>query len=70
MSKILIKGSGDEFDGKYIKNIDKVNQKIEFTNNSSEAYTRESGFYVDSEIEFLQFYFKDEYPCIKYAVPV
>ena len=70
MSKILIKGSGDKFDGKYIKEIDKVNQKIEFTDKSSEAYTRESGFYVDSEIDFLKFYFKDEYPCIEYAVPV
>lgn len=67
MSKILIKGSKDEYDGMFIKSIDKVNEKVEFTENSSEAYDRESGFYVNAEIDFLKFYFSKQYPCMKYA---
>lgn len=67
MSKIIIKGSKDEYDGMFIKSIDKINEKVEFTNNSSEAYDRESGFYVNAEIDFLKFYFSKQYPCMKYA---
>lgn len=67
MSKIIIKGSNDEYDGMFIKSIDKVNEKVEFTKNSSEAYDRESGFYVKAEIDFLKFYFSEQYPCMKYA---
>jgi hypothetical protein len=67
MSKIIIKGSKDEYDGMFIKSIDKVNEKVEFTKDSSEAYYRESGFYVNAEIDFLKFYFSKQYPCMAYA---
>lgn len=67
MSKIIIRGSNDEYDGMFIKSIDKINEKVEFTKNSSEAYDRESGFYVNAEIDFLKFYFSKQYPCMKYA---
>ena len=67
MSKILIRGSKDEYDGMFIKSIDKINEKVEFTKNSSEAYDRESGFYVNAEIDFLKFYFSKQYPCMEYA---
>ena len=67
MSKIKINGSGDKYDGLYIKTIDKHNSKIDFTKDIKEAYDRASGFYVESEIEFLKFHFIDEYPCLAYA---
>ena len=67
MAKIKIKGSGDEYDGMYIKTIDRVNSKIEFTKNHDEAYEKSGGFYVNAEIDYLQFYFSEEYPCLEYA---
>lgn len=67
MARIKIVGSGDKYDGMYVKTIDKVNSKIEFTDNESEAYQRDGGFYVNSEIDFLKFYFAEEYPCLNYA---
>lgn len=53
---------------KWIKNIDKVNEKLEFTENRSEAYDRDSGFYLNSEIQFVKFYFTDQYPEVADAV--
>ena len=70
MAKIKIVGSGDNYDGMFIKSIDKHNAVIEFTKHDDEAYERDGGFYVRSEIEFLQFHFIDEYPCLKYAQEV
>ncbi len=67
MAKIRIVGSHDSYDGKYIENIDRINQKLSFTNRCSEAYERDGGFYVNSEIEYLKFHFSKEYPCLKYA---
>ena len=69
MAKIRIVGSGDKYDGMFVKTIDKQNEKIEFTNDSSKAYEREGGFYVNSEIDFLKFYFIKEFPCLAYAKP-
>ena len=66
MSKIIIRGSNDEYDGMFIKSIDKINEKVEFTKISSEAYDRESGFYVNAEIDFLKFHFTEEYPEMEY----
>lgn len=63
MGKIRI-GSQD----KWIKTIDKVNEKLEFTNNRAEGYDRDTGFYLNSEIEFVKFHFKDAYPEVADAV--
>lgn len=70
MSVIVIRGSGGEYEGKYIKSIDKANSKLEFTNDINKAYERESGFYVNAEIDFLQFHFQEQYPCLEYAKAV
>ena len=67
MAKIEIRGSRDKHDGMFIKDIDKTNTKLTFTKNVDEAYERPSGFYVESEIDFLKFHFKDEYPCVEFA---
>jgi hypothetical protein len=45
-----------------VNNIDKVNQKIEFTENESEAYVRDGGFYPKAELGFIKHYFMEEYP--------
>ena len=47
---------------KWIKDIDKGNQKLEFTNTESEAYVRDGGFYPKAELEFVKHYFMEEYP--------
>lgn len=52
---------------KWVKKIDKVNETLEFTNNSSEAYIRDGDFYSKSELDFLKFHFKEKYPEINYA---
>lgn len=69
MSKIKIQGHRDTpHNEMFIKDIDKVNKKLEFTSEPSEAYERDSGFYVDAEIDFLKFHFEEEYPEVKYAI--
>ena len=65
MAKIRIRDG--EHKNMFIKTIDKVNCKLEFTNDINEAYERDGGFYVNSEIDFLKFHFADEYPDIVYA---
>jgi len=67
MAKIKIKGSGDKYDGMYVKSIDKVNTKLEFTDDASQAYQRSGGYYINAEIDYLKFYFSEEYPCLEYA---
>lgn len=51
---------GDE--DKWIKDLDKVHKNLTFTNDRKEAYEREGGFYIKSEVEFVKFHFKDKYP--------
>ena len=60
MARFVIKEPGKAT--KWIKNIDKPNQKIEFTNTESEAYVRDGGFYPKAELEFVKHYFMEEYP--------
>ena len=55
---------------KWVKNIDKVNQKIEFTTNEAEAYVRDGAFYPKAELGFIKHYFMDEYPELEHCVVV
>ena len=68
MAKFKIEESGKPT--KWVKNIDKVNQKIEFTENESEAYVRDGGFYPKAELGFIKHYFMEEYPELENCVLV
>lgn len=67
MSYIVIHKNGQP--DKYIKSIDRVNKTLEFTANQSEALTKPCGFYIEAEIDYLKFHFKEQYPEIQYAKP-
>ena len=50
-------------DGVMIKSIDTANTTLELTTDVSEAYNYVNGeWFAKSELEFLQFHFKKEYP--------
>ena len=66
MAKFKIEQNGKKT--KWVKNIDKPNQIIEFTTNEAEAYEREGGFYPNAELQFIKHYFMDEYPELKYCI--
>jgi hypothetical protein len=66
MAKFKIEQEGQPT--KWVKNIDKVNQKIEFTTNEDEAYDREGGFYPEAELKFIKYYFMEEHPELEYCV--
>jgi hypothetical protein len=51
---------------KYIKSVDGANETLEFTNSTDDAYYKDSGFFADSEYEFLMFHFKNSYPELQY----
>ena len=51
---------------KYIKSVDGSNGTLEFTDKTEEALYRDSGFFADSEFEFIKFHFKDAYPELEY----
>ena len=51
---------------KYIKSVDGANETLEFTNSTSDAYYKDSGFFADSQYEFLIFHFKNSYPELQY----
>ena len=51
---------------KYIKSVDGANETLEFTNSTDDAYYKDSGFFADSEYEFLMFHFKKNYPELEY----
>lgn len=59
------KPNGEEV---WIKNIDKVNQTLEFTTNKNEAYSRDGDFYTRSELDFIKFHFKEKYPEVEKLV--
>lgn len=67
MSYIVIHKNGQP--DKYIKSIDRVNKTLEFTANSSEALNKSGGFYIEAEIDYLKFHFKEQYPEVQYAKP-
>ena len=51
---------------KWIKSVDGASGKIEFTNNTENAYYRDSGFFADSAFDFIKFHFKNAYPELEY----
>ena len=51
---------------KWIKNVDGANGTIEFQDSSKDAYYRDSGFFADSEFEFIKFHFIKQYPELEY----
>jgi hypothetical protein len=53
---------------KWVKFIDRANQKIEFTENQDEAYDREGGFYPKAELQYIKHYFMEEHPELEYCV--
>ena len=53
---------------KWVKDIDKVNQKITFTTDESEAYVRDGGFYPNAELQFIKHYFMEEFPELEHWV--
>lgn len=59
-------------DGKaiYIKTVDYANEKLEFTEDSSEAYRDRNGYYVDPTRDYICFHFKDKYPEVENLVGV
>ena len=67
MSYIVIHKNGQP--DKYIKSIDRVNKTLEFTTNTSEALNKMGGFWIEAEIDYLKFHFKEQYPELQYAIP-
>ena len=51
---------------KWIKNVDGASGTIEFQDSSKDAYYRDSGFFADSEFEFIKFHFIKQYPELEY----
>jgi hypothetical protein len=51
---------------KYIKDVNGAEGTIEFTEDQAEAYYKDSGFFADSEFEFIKFHFKEKYPEIEF----
>ena len=44
----------------YLKSIDTRNEKIEYTNDKSQAKTYPNMWFSDTEIDFIKFHFKDD----------
>lgn len=51
---------------KYIKEIDRANGTLEFSENRDGCFQQESGFFADSEFAYLMFHFKEAYPELQY----
>lgn len=59
MTKCVLKNEN----GVMIKSIDTANTKLELTTDPKEAFNYVNGeWFAKSELEFLQFHYKDEYP--------
>jgi hypothetical protein len=53
---------------KWIKDVDRANGTLEFTEDRDDSdFERDSGFFADSELDYLKFHFTDEYPEMKYC---
>lgn len=46
----------------FIKDIDRENEKLQFTNNIHEALKYDSGWSCEMEKEWIKFHFQDIYP--------
>ena len=51
---------------KYIKNIDRANGTLEFSESKAGCFQQDSGFFADSELAYLKFHFTEAYPELKY----
>jgi hypothetical protein len=51
---------------KYIKEIDRANGTLEFSENRDGCFQQDSGFFADSEFAYLMFHFKEAYPELQY----
>ena len=51
---------------KYIKNIDRANGALEFSEKKDGCFQQDSGFYADSEFAYLKFHFTEAYPELEY----
>jgi hypothetical protein len=69
MSTIKINEPGKPI--KWVKEIDKLEGTVTFTENKREAYVRDGSFYCNSEIKTLKnpmMYDQEKYPELKYAI--
>ena len=51
---------------KWIKSVDTANGTLEFQNSRNNAWYKDSGFFADSEAQFLKFHFKEQYPELEF----
>jgi len=51
---------------KWIKSVDTANGTLEFQNSRDNAWYKDSGFFADSEAQFLKFHFKEQYPELEF----
>ena len=51
---------------KYIKNIDRANGTLEFSEDRNGCFQQDSGFFADSEFAYLKFHFTEAYPELQY----
>ena len=51
---------------KWIKEVDNANGKLVFQDSRDNAYYQDSGFFADSELEYLKFHFTKEYPELEF----
>ena len=51
---------------KYIKEIDRANGTLEFSEDRNGCFQQDSGFFADSEFAYLMFHFKEAYPELQY----
>jgi hypothetical protein len=51
---------------KYIKEIDRANGTLEFSETKDGCFQQDSGFFADSEFAYLKFHFTEAYPELEY----
>jgi hypothetical protein len=51
---------------KYIKNIDRANGTLEFSETTDGCFQQDRGFWADSELAYLKFHFTEAYPELEY----
>ena len=51
---------------KYIKEIDRANGTLEFSESKAGCFQQDSGFFADSELAYLKFHFTEAYPELQY----
>jgi len=54
-------------DVKYIKSIDRANATLEFSPTKDGCFQQDSGFFADSELQYLKFHFTKKYPELEYV---